>query len=57
VSNSGPMLADMSDVKVGDPYFILPKTQIQVYVETIFNIPTYYFFITGQIADRGLQMK
>jgi hypothetical protein len=51
VSNSGPMVADMTDVKVGDPYFILPKTQIQVYVETIFNIPTYYFFITGQIAD------
>lgn len=50
-SNIGPRVADMSGVKLGDPYFILPNTQIQVYVENIFNIPTYYFFITGQITD------
>lgn len=51
VSNIGPRVADMSDVQVGDPYFMLPNTQIQVYVENIFNIPTYYFYITGQIVN------
>jgi hypothetical protein len=43
-----PAAADMSGVQFGDPYFLLPATQCQVYSDVIFNVPAYYIFITGQ---------
>jgi hypothetical protein len=43
-----PAAADMSGVQFGDPYFLLTATQCQVYVDVIFNVPSYYIFITGQ---------
>ena len=46
-SNVQPKVADMSGVQLGDPYFLLPVTKVQVYKESIFNIPIYYLFLTG----------
>ena len=47
-SNINASVADMSGVQMGDPYFLLPVTQVQIYEDIVFNIPSYYFFITGQ---------
>lgn len=41
------LVANLDGIKLGEPYYLLPKTQVQVYKEDYFNIPTYYFFITG----------
>ena len=43
-----PAAANLDGIKLGEPYYLLPKTQIQVYKEDNFNIPIYYFFLTGQ---------
>jgi hypothetical protein len=43
-----PSVANLDGIKLGEPYYLLPKTQIQVYKEDNFNIPIYYFFLTGQ---------
>lgn len=43
-----PAVANLDGIKLGEPYFLLPKTQVQVYKEDNFNIPIYYFFLTGQ---------
>jgi hypothetical protein len=43
-----PAVANLDGIKLGEPYFMLPKTQVQVYKEDNFNIPTYYFFLMGQ---------
>jgi hypothetical protein len=41
-------VANLDGIQLGEPYYLLPKTQIQVYKEDNFNIPSYYFFLTGQ---------
>jgi hypothetical protein len=41
-------VANLDSVNLGDPYFLLTATQCQVYVDVIFNVPSYYIFITGQ---------
>jgi hypothetical protein len=43
-----PAVANLDGIKLGEPYFLLPATQVQVYKEDNFNIPTYYFFLMGQ---------
>lgn len=45
---NAPAAANLDGIKLGEPYYLLPKTQIQVYKEDNFNIPIYYFFLTGQ---------
>ena len=43
-----PAVANLDGIQLGEPYYLLPKTQIQVYKEDNFNIPSYYFFLTRQ---------
>ena len=40
-------VANLDGIKLDDPYFLLPVTNVQVYKESIFNIPIYYLFLTG----------
>jgi len=42
-----PAVANLDGIKLDEPYFLLPVTGIQVYRQNIFNIPRYYFFLTG----------
>jgi hypothetical protein len=43
-----PLIANYDGVKLGEPYFLLPVTKVQVYKEDHFNVPIYYFFLTGR---------
>jgi hypothetical protein len=41
-------VANLDGIKLGDPYFLLPVTKIQIYKVDVFNIPIYSFYLTGQ---------
>jgi hypothetical protein len=42
------VVANLGGIKLGEPYFLLPVTQIQVYKVDVFNVPIYSFYLTGQ---------
>ena len=42
------VVANLDGIKLGEPYFLLPVTQIQVYKVDVFNVPIYSFYLTGQ---------
>jgi hypothetical protein len=42
------LVANLDGINLDDPYYLLPVTGIQIYRQNIFNIPRYYFFLTGQ---------
>jgi hypothetical protein len=41
-------VANLDSVNLGEPYYLLPKTEIQIYKKDDFNIPEYSFYLTGQ---------
>jgi hypothetical protein len=41
-------VANLDKVNLGEPYYLLPKTEIQIYKKDDFNIPEYSFYLTGQ---------
>jgi hypothetical protein len=43
-----PAVANLDKVNLGEPYYLLPKTEIQIYKKDDFNIPEYSFYLTGQ---------
>lgn len=42
------LVANLDGIKLDEPYYLLPVTGIQIYRQNIFNIPRFYFFLTGQ---------
>jgi hypothetical protein len=39
--------ANLSGVKLAEPYYLMPKTEVQVYKEDLYNIPLFSFYLTG----------
>jgi hypothetical protein len=43
-----PDLTKINGLIIGDPYYLMPRTQLQVYTADKFNIPKFHFFLMGQ---------
>jgi hypothetical protein len=39
--------ANLDGIKLGQVYYLMPITEVQVYKEDVFNVPIYSFYLTG----------
>jgi hypothetical protein len=39
--------ANLDGIKLGQAYYLMPLTEVQVYKEDVFNVPIYSFYLTG----------
>jgi hypothetical protein len=40
--------ANLDGIKLGQVYYLMPLTEVQVYKEDVFNVPIYSFYLTGR---------